>query len=75
MSELIWESTLDHIYRITVTRVDQYNGTFRIHKGDQLLKEEPVTLAYGAPFGPDAADVQEWEDKAVVFIDSSLVKP
>jgi hypothetical protein len=79
MDDLIWESTLDGRYHITVTRISNGpatgQGMFRIHHGEQQLMEQQVALAYDAPFGPDVADVSDWEDMAVVFIDSHLTKP
>lgn len=39
---------------------------------DKLLGLERVGLSYGAIFGPDIMDVQEWQAKIIDFIDNVL---
>lgn len=67
----IWEARLDDRYQCTVTRVDTDTGVLRVHdeEADLLLLQEPVGLLYGARFGPDVADVWDWEQKCVALVD------
>jgi hypothetical protein len=39
---------------------------------DKLLKSEEVGLSYGAVFGADVADVEEWREKVSEFVDKEL---
>lgn len=51
---------------------DAYRGTLCIfdrQQDDQLIHEEPVPIAYGAPFGADISDVAVWQQKALEVID------
>ncbi len=66
---IVWTSTLDGKYVLTITRIDDYLGELTISEGDQLLHREVVGLSYGAIFGPDVADVAEWQRIAVEFVD------
>jgi hypothetical protein len=70
--ELIWSSGLDEKYRCTVTREDAYSGTLRISLAntDEELTAKPVGLSYGAVVGPDMADVQEWQEFCISFVDA-----
>lgn len=70
MIETIWESTLDGKYLISVVRLSSMKGRLEIHDDSNLLFSEEVWLSYGAAFGPDVEDVDEWRTKAVNFIDS-----
>jgi hypothetical protein len=54
---VIWTSTLDGKYVLTITRIDDYLGELTLSEGDLLLHREVVGLSYGARFGPDVADV------------------
>jgi len=56
---VIWSSTLDGKYVLTITRIDDYLGELTLSEGDLLLHREVVGLSYGALFGPDVADVSE----------------
>lgn len=40
---------------------------------DALLGIERVGLSYGAMFGPDVMDVEEWQMKVVNFVDNVLL--
>lgn len=66
---VVWTSTLDGKYEITVTRSDDYLGELTVSQGDLVLHRETVGLSYGAIFGPDVADVAEWQRIAVEFAD------
>jgi hypothetical protein len=71
MSEPVWQSRLDDKYDVSVTQNDEdaYKGTLRVVENGDVLLEEPVGISYGAPFGPDVADVAEWQQRAAEFID------
>jgi len=65
---VVWTSTLDGKYEVTVTRADNYHGELTIAEGDLVLHREAVGLSYGAIFGPDVADVADWQRIAVEFV-------
>jgi hypothetical protein len=71
MTEIIWENTLDQRYKCTVTRNSQYSGQLKILDEDlnKVLCDEEVRLSYGASFGPDVADVRDWEDRIIQIVD------
>ena len=66
---VVWTSTLDGKYEVTVTRTDDYHAELTISEGNQVLHRESVGLSYGAIFGPDVADVADWRRIAVEFVD------
>lgn len=66
---VVWTSTLDGKYEVTVTRTDNYHGELTISEGDLVLHRESVGLSYGAIFGPDVADVTDWRRISVEFVD------
>jgi hypothetical protein len=66
---VVWTSTLDGKYEVTVTRTDDYLGELTISQGNLVHHRESVGLSYGAIFGPDVADVADWRRIAVKFVD------
>jgi len=68
--DVVWKSTLDGRYTVTVTRVGPYHGELTVSEGDQFLHREAVGLMYDAKFGPDAADVIDWKRIAMDVVDS-----
>lgn len=76
---IFWE-TIDNRYQVEIQRVGEGSETGRSgtlvvfdHEQDnRLLLREKVGLAYGAPFGPDADDVDAWESRVLKFIDEEL---
>jgi hypothetical protein len=72
---VVWTSTLDKRYEVTVTRSDDYHAELTISEGNQVLHREAVGLSYGAIFGPDVADVADWRRIAVAFVDSRNAAP
>ena len=66
---VVWTSTLDGKYEVTVTRTDDYHAELTISEGNQVLHRESVGLSYGAIFGPDVADVADWRRIAFEFVD------
>jgi hypothetical protein len=67
---VVWTSTLDKKYEVTVTRSDDYHGELTISEGGQVLHRESVGLSYGAIFGPDVANVADWQRIAVGFVNA-----
>jgi hypothetical protein len=72
---VVWTSTLDKRYEVTVTRSDDYLAELTISEGNQVLHRESVGLSYGAIFGPDVADVADWRRIAVEFVDGQNAAP
>lgn len=54
--------------------VNTYMGalTVTVTKTEQVLLEEKVVLSYEARFGPDVADVQDWQNQAITVIDEYI---
>jgi len=72
MSQTIWESKLDNIYQCEVTRTDEYRGVLKVTntENDFVLLEQEVGLSYDARFGPDMADVAEWQHLIIQAVDN-----
>jgi hypothetical protein len=77
---VVWHAALDGRYLVEVQRpeiqaelsTDAYFGyllVFDHQKEDKLIYSKVVHLAYGALFGPDISDVDEWQEKVTHFID------
>jgi hypothetical protein len=66
---IVWSSKLDNKYTVEVTRTELYHGELTIADGATVLHREPVCLSFDALFGPDVADVAEWQEIAIAFID------
>jgi len=69
--ELIWENTLDDRYECKVTRNSEYSGQLKVldTETNQILLDEEVRLSYGAAFGPDSFDIEDWCGKIVKVVD------
>lgn len=68
---LIWEATLDDVYKCQVQRIDESTGELTVQSPTQgLILKEVVRLSYGAAFGPDAGDVAEWQEQCVRVVDA-----
>ena len=69
---VVWENTIDQgTFAVRVDRKDRYTGQLKVAvaaTGEVLLDEE-VTLAYGAIFGPDVADLAEWKERGIEVVD------
>lgn len=73
MTDIIWWSTVDNnTWKVQVVRSGDYTGTLEIYRVENNKKmfSQDVHLAYRALFGPDVADVSEWQRIAIDFIDS-----
>lgn len=72
--DLVWRAKLDNRYLAEVHRTGSHSGTLYIFDHDKNFKEIArwdVGLSYGAQFGPDVADVAEWEEQVSDFIDNT----
>lgn len=79
-AEIVWEAILDDRYEVRVERTGDYTAQLVISEienepegGRELLRED-TTLAYRAIFGPDVADIANWQTRACKFIDEELPK-
>lgn len=71
---VIWKDKLDGVYDVYVERLEPYKGELVIKHGDKTLIRKSVTISYDAQFGPDGADIYEWQDMCVEFVDNGLNK-
>lgn len=73
MSQTIWKAELDNTYDCVVTRTSEREGRYVItcKVTGKVFYDKPVSLSYGALFGPDASDVGEWKFIAIEVIDST----
>jgi hypothetical protein len=71
MEELVWSNTLDERYECKVSRNSYYSGQLKIFDTQlkKYLYDEEVRLSYGASFGPDALDVEDWMNKIEEIVD------
>jgi hypothetical protein len=71
MEEIIWSNILDERYECKVSRNSHYSGQLTIFDNQlkKFLYDEEVRLSFGATFGPDALDVNEWQDKIIEIVD------
>lgn len=74
MKNEVWSAVLDDIYECKVHRTEDYKGVLSIRRKGKstgtLLWETGVNLSYGAAFGPDIFDVNEWEAMCLNFVDN-----
>lgn len=72
---IVWESGVDEgAYRVVVERAGGYAAQLvvtRTRDSATLLRRD-VTLSYDAAFGPDAADVADWQQWALEVIDADM---
>jgi hypothetical protein len=69
---LVWVSFLDARYQLEVWRTGSHIGNLFIwdhNADDKEIHSEPVSLSYGAQFGPDVSDVNEWCAKGITIVD------
>lgn len=60
-TDLVWANEVDGKYQCRVMRgVDRHKGELSVRLGGEVLASKEVTIAYGGPFGPDAADENAW---------------
>lgn len=67
----IWTNQVDKKYDVYVeTGETRYKGFLKIELNGKVLHSEPVDISYGAKFGPDAQDVNDWCNKCIAFVDN-----
>lgn len=71
--ELIWEGVLDNRIRCEVVRLSSQSGRLTVLDigSKRKLLVKIVSLAYGAQYGPDVADVDEWQ----LIAEAALANP
>lgn len=76
MANTIWGSVVDGQWKVEAQQTGPGTAVLKIwNSDDQLVYEKPVTLSYGAIFGPDVDDVTQWQMKALEFIDAQGLTP
>jgi hypothetical protein len=69
---VVWEATVDdHTWKAEVRRTGDRQGVLTVKRidDDQVIYSDTVNLAYDAIFGPDVADVAEWQSLTIEAID------
>lgn len=74
MPSEVWANTVDGgrwSVRVDGDDADPYKGTLTV-ADDQgaVVHREAVGISYGAPFGADAFDVEEWTTRCLDVIDN-----
>ena len=75
--QVIFNAILDDRYIVEVQRTGGATGNLLIFdhdRNDQEIFSQAVGLSYGAKFGPDISDVEDWEMKVADFIDNTYDK-
>lgn len=70
---VVYHSKLDDRYMIEVQRTGERSANLVIYdheRDDAEIACWEVGLSYGALFGPDVADVGEWQGRVVDFVDN-----
>lgn len=85
---ILWQGLLDDKLSVIVIRdaEDAYKGElfiFEFYMGategeekekEPILHRRQVSIAYGAPFGPDWDDVERWQNIAIEYADQQTAK-
>lgn len=68
----VWRATLDGKFNVSVTRIDPSLGTLAIRRSGDVtpFATKLVTFSYSAVFGPDVADVADWQDWAIKQVEA-----
>lgn len=72
MGDVIFESTVDGgKFKVSVVRTGDYTGniTVSVVENNEVLLDKEVGLMYGAVFGPDVDDLDDWQTQALTVID------
>jgi hypothetical protein len=75
--EPVYYSTVDNgTFEVKVMRLAAYSGrlTVKVMESGEVLLDTEVGLAYQALFGPDVADVNEWQIRSIDVIDQWIMK-
>lgn len=71
-ANFVWGGTVDdNAWLVVVTRTGDYKGVMTVYRqsDDHVVHTIDVSLSYNAVFGPDVADVSEWQTLAIEAID------
>lgn len=69
-SRIVWQSKLDGIYDCAVVRLGASLGALSIARNSgELIATGQVALSYDAAFGPDIADVADWQAWIMEFLE------
>lgn len=71
--QLVWREKLDNRYLVEVRRTGSNTGVLYVFdhdRGDPEIASWEVSLSYRAQFGPDVADIEDWQEKVIDFIDN-----
>lgn len=68
---LVWQAILDGKYGCSVARISGSKGRLVVANEEtkEILLDKEVALSYGAIFGPDADDVNLWQDICIEVVD------
>jgi len=72
VTDAVWSTGIDDgEFSAQVIQDGDHTGVFTVvvNDTDEELINEKVTLSYGAIFGPDVDDVEEWKARALDAID------
>lgn len=74
---VVWENTIDQMtWLCKVVRDGDtgYHGRLTVTNlgSGEVILDEAVGLSYAAQFGPDVADVREWEETCINAVDKAL---
>ena len=70
--DLVWWTRLDGRWQIEVHHTSDYAGVlcvFDTQNDLHCLAQQEVSISYSAPFGPDVADVADWQAIALELVD------
>jgi len=71
--DVVWMNTIDGgTWGCAVTRTAPYQGRLTVWRTEthEIILDEQVGLAFDAVFGPDVADLAEWQDKIIAAVDA-----
>lgn len=75
--DVVWENTVDQgRFSARVTRTSDYIGQLvvTVVESKEKLLDEEVHLDYRAIFGPDVANVADWESNTIKVIDAWIAE-
>lgn len=72
----IWTNMIDKKYDVYVERDSSstHSGTLKVELNGSVIFSTPVSISYGAAFGPDASDVADWSNRACEAVDAYEAK-
>lgn len=73
MEDVIWADAVDNgAWKAKVVRTSERAGELTVTESatGRVVHRENVGLSYGAVFGPDIADVTQWQDTVINVIDN-----